>query len=202
MIPAVILAAGKSTRMGSPKALLSVDGETFLARIIGTLRDANVDDIVVVVGHDAEMIGAAVGQVDAAARVVVNPAYESGQLSSILAGVREIDRPGVDAMLFTLVDVPLVSAATVRAVIARYREKRPMIVRPVDRDRHGHPVIIDRALFAALRAADPATGAKSIVRGNVSRVGDVLVLDEGAFADIDTPEDYHRLIERRRSLPD
>src|SRR5207249_5110926 len=99
---------------------------------------------------------------------VVNPDFEQGQLTSILAGLRVVDRPGVVATLMTLVDVPLVSAATIRAVVDRYRRTRASIVRPASGGRHGHPVLIDRAVFDDLRAADPARGAKPVLRAHSS----------------------------------
>ena len=190
MIPAVILAAGKSTRMGRVKATLPVgDGpETFLTRIIRTCQHAEVDDVVVVLGHEAEAVRESVARSGLQPRLVVNADYESGQLSSLLAGVCAIDRPGVNAMLLTLVDVPFVSADTIRAVVQRYRTKGAPVVRPVRGVLHGHPVLLDRSLFDALRGADPASGAKPIVRANVSVAGDLAIDDEGAFVDIDTPE--------------
>jgi molybdenum cofactor cytidylyltransferase len=196
VIPAVILAAGKSTRMGRPKAMLPIGSgsETFLSRIIRTFQQAEVDDVVVVLGHEAEAVGESVARSGLAARVVINPDYERGQLSSLLAGLGAIDRPGVNAMLLTLVDVPLVSAETVRAVVQRYRTAHAPVVRPVRGALHGHPVLIDRSLFDALRAADPLSGAKPIVRAHVSAAGDVAIDDEGAFLDIDTPEEYARAI--------
>lgn len=190
MIPALVLAAGKSTRMGRTKALLPLGDETFISRIVGTFRAAGVEDVVVVVGHDAERVAAALDRLDPPPRVVLNPDYESGQLSSILAGLRAVDRPGVTALLLTLVDVPLVSADTVRAVLMRYRAEAATVVRPVNGSRHGHPVLIDRKLFPLLRAANPATGAKPIVRAHASAAGDVEVVDEGSFTDIDTPAEY------------
>jgi molybdenum cofactor cytidylyltransferase len=196
VIPAIVLAAGKSSRMGRPKATLPLDdGDTFLTRIVRTFVNAGVEDVVVVVGHDADAIVASCSNVAGlAARFVDNPDYERGQLSSLLTGLRVVDRPGVVAVLVTLVDVPLVSAATVRAVVERYRITHAPIVRPVQGDRHGHPVLIDRSLFDALRHADPSAGAKSIIRANVSSAGDVQVDDPGAFADADTPEEYERLV--------
>ena len=184
--------------MGRAKALLPLDGgDTFLTRIVRTFSDAGVEDVVVVVGHDADEIVASfanVGGVAARARFIDNPDYEQGQLTSLLAGLRVVDRPGVVAVLVTLVDVPLVSTATVRAVVDRYRTTRAPIVRPVDGDRHGHPVLIARSLFDALRHADSSAGAKPIIRANVSLAGDVVVDDPGAFADADTPEEYERLL--------
>jgi molybdenum cofactor cytidylyltransferase len=190
VIPAIVLAAGKSSRMGRPKATLPLDGgDTFLSRIVRTLSAASVEDVVVVVGHDAEAIVASLSEHDVAARFVDNPDYEQGQLSSLIAGLRVVDRPGVVAVLVTLVDVPLVSASTVRAIVERYRQTRAPIVRPVRGGGHGHPVLIDRSLFDAIRKADPAVGAKPIIRANVSAAGDVVVDDPGAFADFDTPAD-------------
>ena len=194
MIPAIVLAAGKSSRMGRTKATLPLDGgDTFLSRIVRTFSAASVEDVVVVVGHDADAIVASFSGRDAAARFVDNPDYDQGQLSSLVAGLRVVDRPGVVAVLVTLVDVPLVSASTVRAVVERYRQTRAPVVRPVRGGDHGHPVLIDRSLFDAIRKADPATGAKPIIRANVSAAGDVVVDDPGAFSDVDTPEDYNRL---------
>lgn len=198
MIPALVLAAGKSTRMGRPKALLPLQGgDTFLTRIVRTFADAGVDDVVVVVGHDANAIAGSFAERSdvVRARFVENPDYEQGQLSSLLAGLAVVDRPGVTAVLVTLVDVPLVSVATVRAVLDRYRETHAPIVRPVCGDQHGHPVLIDRRVFDELRRADPATGAKPIIRRHVSDPGDVVVDDPGAFDDADTPDDYKKMID-------
>ncbi len=196
MVPAVVLAAGKSSRMGRAKATLPLaDGETFLTRILRTLRDGAVEDVVVVIGHDPEPILKSLESSDITVRVVMNAEYESGQLSSVLAGLRAIDRPGVTGMLLTLVDVPLASAATVRAVLDRHRATRAPIVRPVSGSRHGHPVLIDRGLFQLLRSADPARGLKPIVRAHASDAGDVEVDDEGAFTDIDTPDEYERVVQ-------
>ena len=193
MIPAIVLAAGKSSRMGRPKATLPLDGgETFLTRIVRTFSAASVEDVVVVVGHEADAIVASFADVDVVARFVENRDYERGQLSSLIAGLRVVDRPGVNAVLVTLVDVPLVTSATIRAVVDRYRQTGAPIVRPVRGDDHGHPVLIDRSLFDAIHHADPAVGAKAIIRANVSTAGDVPVDDPGAFADFDTLEDLRR----------
>ena len=184
--------------MGRPKATLPLDArETFLTRIVRTFAEAGVEDVVIVVGHHADAIVESFANADVVvspARFVDNPHYEQGQLSSLLAGLKVVDRPGVVAVLMTLVDVPLVSTATVRAVLDRYRQTHAPIVRPVRGDQHGHPVLIDRQLFDALRRADPATGAKPIIRANVSLAGDVAVDDTGAFADADTPDDYKKMM--------
>ena len=180
--------------MGRPKATLPLaGGDTFLTRIIRTFAQAAVEDIVVVVGHDADALVDAFARSNLSARFVENPDYEQGQLSSLLAGLRVVDRPGVVATLVTPVDAPLFAVATVRAIVERYRATHAPIVRPVRGVEHGHPVLIDRSLFDAIRHADPRAGAKAVVRAHASSPGDVDVADDGAFTDIDTPIEYERL---------
>jgi len=196
MIPAVILAAGASTRMGRPKALLPIsrDGETFLARVLRTMADAGSDDLVVVLGAYADGVAEAIGRLPILARVVENRAYARGQLSSLVTGLDLVDRPGVRAVVVMPVDMPLVSVATVRAVIAGYEHATPLVARPARGRRHGHPVIFDRRLFGELRGADSSRGVRPIIAAHLDRVLDVQVDDPGAFEDIDTPEDYERYI--------
>jgi molybdenum cofactor cytidylyltransferase len=184
--------------MGRPKALLPLPGgDTFLTRIIRTFLDAGVDDVVVVVGHEARPIVASVEASGLRARLVENLVYEEGQLTSLVAGLTLIDRPGVVAALVTLVDVPLVAPATVRQVLEHYRATHASVVRPTRGAEHGHPLLIDRALFAELQRADPRTGAKAIVRAHASAAGDLAIDDPGAFRDIDTPEDYKSIVDSR-----
>jgi molybdenum cofactor cytidylyltransferase len=200
VIPAVVLAAGRSSRMGRAKATLPLDAtDTFLTRIVRTFLEAGVDDVVVVVGHEADAIVSAFSASGLPARFVVNHDYDRGQWSSLVAGLGVVDRPGVSATLMTLVDVPLVTADTVRAVLACYRRTHAPVVRPTAGSRHGHPLLVDRSLFAELRAADPAEGAKPVIRAHASAAGDIAIADEGAFRDIDTEEDYLRMISDRSS---
>jgi molybdenum cofactor cytidylyltransferase len=195
MISGIVLAGGRSSRMGRPKALLPIGsaGDTFFDRVTRTLLDAGIEDVVVVVGADADAIrdGA---RPRPGVRIVDNPDYEQGQLTSLLAGLRALDAAQATAALVTLIDVPLVSAATVRALIAVQHERSAPIVRPVSQGRHGHPVVFGRALFEELRRADPAQGAKPVVRAHAAEMIEVPIDDEGAFADIDTREDYERFI--------
>ena len=186
--------------MGRAKATLPLDAiDTFLTRIVRTFLEADVDDVVVVVGHEADEIVSSFSASGLPARFVVNHDYDRGQWSSLVAGLGVVDRPGVSATLMTLVDVPLVTADTVRAVLACYRRTHAPVVRPTAGSRHGHPLLVDRSLFAELRAADPAEGAKPVIRAHASAAGDIAIADEGAFRDIDTEEDYLRMISDRTS---
>jgi molybdenum cofactor cytidylyltransferase len=197
MIPGVVLAGGASSRMGGrPKALLPTGrgSETFLARIVSAFLRGGVDDVVVVSGYHTEAIVRAAEQLATPIRVLHNAAPERGQLSSLLIALAAIDHPGVRAMLVTLVDLPLVSPATVRAVLEGYRRTGAPIVRPTRDGRHGHPVLFDRSVFDELRRADPKQGAKVVVRAHAVDGLEIEIEDEGAFVDVDTPEDYERVI--------
>lgn len=201
MIPAIVLAAGRSSRMGVPKATLAFDErDTLLSHIVRTFHAANVDDVIVVLGHHGDEIARSLAQTDVAARIVTNREYDRGQLSSLQAALTIVDRPGVDGMLMTLVDVPFLTPLTVHAVLDRYHQTHAAVVRPTSGTRHGHPVLLARSLFHAIRHADDRTGVKPLVRAHASLAGDVPVTDEGAFLDVDTPEDYEQLF--RRPIPD
>ncbi len=202
MIPAVVLAAGASARMGYPKALLPVGRgpETFLERITATLVAAGVDDIVVVVAPRPEAVREVLGRLPVLVRTVENPDPARGQLSSLQAGLGVIDHPGVAGVLVWPVDVPFATVETVGALLAEARRTRAPVVRPVRQGRHGHPVVFDRRVFDELRRADPARGARAVVRAHAGAVVDVMVDDEGPFHDIDTPEDYRRVT--GREVPD
>lgn len=194
MTPAVVLAAGASTRMGRPKPLLEAGDRTFIRTILHALRDAGVPDAVVVVRPGQPLV---IQEVEASGfgRAVINTRADEGQLSSLLAGLEAIDRPGVEAVLVTLVDVPLVGAAAIRALLARAAASEAPILRAVHDGAHGHPVIFKRRLFDALRTADPTVGAKAVVRA--AGVEDVEVNDAGAVEDVDTPSDYARLFGKK-----
>lgn len=190
MIRGIVLAAGASSRMGQAKAALPLGqtGETLIARVVRTLLRGGVPDVTVVAGAHIDAVRIAMPSHEPRARVIEHAGWQKGQLSSLHAGLAAIDGPLLEASLVTLVDVPLVQPSTVGAVIAEWRRTRAAIVRPADGDRHGHPVIFDRAVFADLREADPDAGAKSVFAKH--RVLNVEIKDPGAYIDLDTPGEY------------
>jgi CTP:molybdopterin cytidylyltransferase MocA len=193
---AVVLAAGASTRMGSPKAALPLGAApaTVLSRGVAALLSAGVSRVVVVAGAYPDAIRQALVTPDARVTVVDNPAWHEGQLSSLLCGLETVAHPALEAVLVTLADVPLVAPATIRRLIETWRETGAPIVRPARGETHGHPVLFDRRVFGELRAADPTRGAKPVVRAHAHEIVNVAVDDEGAFLDLDTPEDYARAL--------
>jgi CTP:molybdopterin cytidylyltransferase MocA len=200
MVRAVILAAGASSRMGTSKAALTLNqtGETFVSRLIRQFADAGLPDIVVVTGADAPSVHRGLGRTRRRVRVVHNQHWANGQLTSLLKGLEE--RPGdrLEAVMVTLVDIPLVTSDTIKRVLAAWRASGAPIVRPARGEQHGHPVIFDRTVFGALFSADPAVGAKAVVRAQASRIVNVAVDDPGAFRDIDTPDDYQHTLRELR----
>jgi molybdenum cofactor cytidylyltransferase len=197
VLSAVILAAGDSSRMGAPKAALVTpdSGDSFIARIVRTLRAADVEDLIIVTGrhHDAVLEALARDRVMPSPRIVRNPDPSRGQLSSLLAGMDAVLTARTEALMMTLVDVPLVRVSTVIAVIDEWRRSRAPIVRPAIGDRHGHPVIFDRAVFDEIRRAGLDVGAKSVVRAHEHEIVNVPVDDEGCVRDVDTPADYDEM---------
>jgi molybdenum cofactor cytidylyltransferase len=194
VLSAIVLAAGESTRMGSPKALLaSPDGLPFVARIVNAFHDAKVDDVTVVTGRDHAAIADALARHGVDARLARNHDPSRGQLSSLWAGMDAAVTDTTAAILMTLVDVPMVSGATIAAVIDTWRRQRPLIVRPASGERHGHPVLFDRRLFDELRRAPLDAGAKAIVHAHADAIVNVPVADEGCLVDVDTPREYLEL---------
>jgi molybdenum cofactor cytidylyltransferase len=193
MVVGIILAAGDSTRMGRPKALLADDdGRPFVARLVRTYVDAGIRDVVVVTGRDHAAVTNALAADSLPVRpaVVNNPDPSRGQLSSVLVGLEAAVARGADAVLVTLVDVPLLHASTIRAIVDVWTSSRAPIVRPAIGDRHGHPVLFDGTLFDELRRAPLAEGAKTVMRAWAAAIVNVPVDDEGCLADVDTPQDY------------
>jgi molybdenum cofactor cytidylyltransferase len=196
MVRTVILAAGASSRMGRPKTTLPLGGrgETFLSRIIRTTLAARLPEIVVVGGAHLDAARGAWPAGDRRVRVFVNPDWEAGQLSSLLVGLNAPAIVPIEAIAVTLVDVPLVATDTLRRLVRAWRDTRAPIVRPARGDEHGHPVIFDSRLFAELRRADPAVGTKTVVRAHAADILNVPIDDPGAYRDIDTPDEYARIV--------
>jgi len=199
MTVAIILAAGESTRMGSPKALLhDPDGRTFAARLVRTFAAAGIADIVVVTGsqHDAIADAIAADNPPAYPTILTNPNPSRGQLSSLWIALDAVRRPGLESILMTPVDIPMIRPSTIQRVIAQWKQTRAVIVRPVVGTRHGHPVLFDRAVFDDLRRAPLTEGARAVVHARAKDVVNVPVDDEGCLVDVDTPGDYAQLMGR------
>lgn len=188
-VGAVVLAAGASSRMGSPKPLLPIAGSTYLDHLLGKLRQVAADPVVVVLGCKAEEVRA---RTHAEGAVVVdNASWREGMLCSIQAALARL-RPisGVGAMMLLPVDQPRVAAATMAEVIATWTATRAPVTVPTYEGRRGHPVIFDRAAWSDLLTAPTDEGARSVVRAYGDAVACVAVDDPWILVDADTPADH------------
>ena len=186
-VAAVVLAAGRSERMGRPKALLPCRGKTFLRTILESLASSRVAEVRVVLGDGANEIRrleALAGDI-----VVHNPRYEEGMLSSVRCGIRSLPAD-VSAFLLWPVDHPLVRAATVDRLVLTFEAGARGIVLPVHGGRRGHPTLFAARMASELLAAPDAVGARAVLRDRPEEVLEILVDDWGVVTNIDTPEAY------------
>jgi molybdenum cofactor cytidylyltransferase len=190
MIAAVILAAGESSRMGRPKAFLSFRGTTFIEAIVDAFKQSRVDEIVVVLGHNAEKMTRRIEHLPVT--IVINREYKKGQLSSLQAALRHLaaSPQAVDAVVVHLVDHPYLNAALVDRMIESFYATHKLIVLPRYQTRRGHPVIFSASLFQELLEAPLDQGAKAVVNAHRADALELETDDAGIAIDIDTPEEY------------
>jgi molybdenum cofactor cytidylyltransferase len=191
MIVAIVLSAGESSRMGRPKALLPIEGETFIGRIVASLKQTQVGKIIVVLGHNSDLLAAAIRPL--AVDILINTNYKLGQLSSLQVAVRNLlPDADCDGMLVHLVDHPYIDASLVDRMIQQFYESKKDIVVPRCRGKRGHPVLFSRALFGELLDAPMDQGAKAVVNAHRDDTLEVETDEAGITVDIDTPELYRR----------
>lgn len=194
----LILAAGKSSRMGSPKALLDLGGKTALQRVIELHRNAGVDNLVVVTGQWSEKIVPAARALGA--KAIHNSNHKDGMFSSILTGLAALKRPA--AVFVHPVDIPLVGPDTLERIIKAWSERREGVIRPSDGSRFGHPPLIDRGLIPAIEAWNGSQGLKGALRSLKDRTFIVEVDDPAIMWDMDTPGDHQRLQDHLANIPE
>jgi molybdenum cofactor cytidylyltransferase len=191
MLAAVILSGGASSRMGSPKALLPYQGRPFLEHLLEITMRPEIVARKVVLGADADSIAKAIPL--KAHEMVINPAWEKGQLSSIQAAVRKLPA-GTDGMILCLIDHPLISSALVGELIQQFYKSKKPIVLPVYEGRRGHPVIFAASLYDELLRAPLETGARAVVWAHASEVEEVPTNEEGCVLNLNDPQTLNRAI--------
>lgn len=183
----VIPSAGASVRMGRPKALLPVNGESFLRRTVRALHAGGCDPVCVVVAEGERSL-AAEAEV-AGASVLMNPAPGEGPITSLRVALASLG-DSVAGFAYLPVDHPMVRADTVAKLLDAARGANAALTVPMYEGKRGHPAVFGRALFAEL--ADPALqgGARTVVHRHLPEALLVEVDDAGVLTDIDTPEAY------------
>jgi molybdenum cofactor cytidylyltransferase len=195
MIVAVVLSAGESSRMGQPKALLPINGQTFIEKIVAALKKTKVGKIIVILGHNARELEAKISHLPV--RILINSDYKQGQLSSLQLAVRYLQADSdCDGMLVHLVDHPYLAPALVEEMIRRFYETKKGIIVPKFHGKRGHPVIFSNALFGELLSAPIDVGAKSVVNAHRAETLEIDTQEEGIAVDIDTPELYQQHVRR------
>lgn len=189
MLAAVILAAGESRRMGSPKAVVPFRGISFVQHLVGATRHARIGVTRIILGADAEKIQPKLG-VDPAL-VVVNAEWDQGQLSSIQAGIRSLP-DNTEGMILCPVDHPLVSGNLVSQLIKQFDSSGKLIALPTFRSRRGHPVIFRASLYDELLTAPGDVGARQVVWAHAQDVIEVPTEEEGVVLNLNDPETLKR----------
>ncbi|HYU93206.1 MAG TPA: nucleotidyltransferase family protein [Actinomycetota bacterium] len=189
MITGIVLAAGTSSRFGRTKQLLELEGKPLVQHAVDAATAAGLDEVVVVLGHDAERVGASL-LLPASGRTVLNPSYEAGQSTSLIAGLNAAG-PESDAAVVLLADQPGITPQHLRALVETFEAGRPSIVRLRFRDGPG-PALLSREVWDEARRLAGDTGAREIIAAHPGWVKEVVV-ESDAPVDVDRPPDLERL---------
>jgi molybdenum cofactor cytidylyltransferase len=192
-VSGVVLAAGAATRMGRPKQLLELDGRSLLQHVVDAALASRLDEVVVVLGHEAAAVRASLAP-DERVRTVLNPAYADGQITSLRCGLAAVG-PQADAAAVLLGDEPMLRSARINAMLAAFHAAGARAARPVYPEaggRPGHPVLLARAVFRELDSLGGDQGARTLFEERRPGVIEVPIAGEPP-PDVDTPEDFERL---------
>ena len=197
MISAVILAAGESKRMGKQnKLLLPVAGEALLVKLIKSVCDSDVGQVIVVIGHEAEKIRRKLNNFPLS--FVYNPNFSEGMTTSIKSGVKEVS-PDCDGYMICLADMPFINTSEINKLIHAYsqnriKEKR-LIVIPVYQGHRGNPVLFSTEFREDILEHKIEYGCKGVIMNNFESVKEIEMDDDSMLLDVDTLEDYQRATE-------
>jgi molybdenum cofactor cytidylyltransferase len=189
MIAAVVPAAGESRRMGTPKQLLPFGDSTVLGHVVDQLLASTLDEVCVVVGHQADRIAAALsGRV---VRIVVNEDYRAGMLSSIRAGLGALPDP-CEAALVALGDQPSITAGLVDRMLESFRTCGKGILVPVYQGKRGHPLLVSVRYRDEILSRYDDVGLRGLLTNHPDDVFELAVSTPAVLLDVDDPEDYRR----------
>lgn len=196
MISAVLLAAGMSTRMGGPnKLLLPFRDRTVIENMVRVLLDSDLDEVVVVLGHQAEQVRPLLE--GTGVRIVDNPDYAEGMGSSLKVGLRAVSA-GAEAVMVCLTDQPLLEPADVNRLLAAFREGGAQdIVVPFHQGQRGNPILFSaRYRNEVQNTRGPIAGCRGIVQRYPEAIRAIEMETDHILRDLDTPEDYRALLQQ------
>jgi molybdenum cofactor cytidylyltransferase len=195
-VTGIVLTAGLSSRMGSPKALLPLGGQPSLNRILQEILDSGLDQVILVIGAHRNRIRQALGEFGNGIEwtLVYNPAYRLGLSTSIKKGLTRVS-PESAGMMFLMGDQPLLKASVINRLIKIFLRAPDRIIVPTYGGRPGNPVIFPYSLVPELRELAGDTGGREIIRNHPDRVHLVPIRPSRIGWDMDTPEDYQKVKE-------
>jgi molybdenum cofactor cytidylyltransferase len=193
MLAAAILSAGESRRMGSPKALISYHGHTFLEHLIEVTQHPRIGITRIVLGAGAEAVRNSL-RLDQES-VLINHDWQQGQLSSIQTAVRSLPPNETEGLILCPVDHPIVSAELVARLIEVFDSSGKLIVLPTFHRRRGHPVIFRASLYDDLMAASPEIGARQVVWAHALDVLELPTEEEGVILNLNNPDALKKALE-------
>jgi molybdenum cofactor cytidylyltransferase len=188
LVTAIVLAAGKSTRMGAPKQMLPLGDTTILGQTLAHLHQAGLEEVLLVLGAQAETIQQSLPSIPNL-RTIHNPNYQQGMATSLQAGLAAL-RPETDSALIVLADQPFLQPQTIRQLA--HHSTAAQILIPTYRGKRGNPVRLHRFLFPEAMALQGDVGCRALFATHPDQIEMLEVEDEGILVDLDTPEQYQR----------
>jgi molybdenum cofactor cytidylyltransferase len=189
-IAAVVLAAGRSTRMGANKLIADVGGKPMVRRVVEAALESAACPVLVVTGHQQAEVRIALTGLDVA--FVHNPNYAQGLSTSLKAGIAAAPA-SVAGALVLLGDMPQIAPGHLNQLIAASRDRAGFVIVPVHAGKRGNPVLWPRAFFPAMLALEGDAGAKRLLTANADCVGEVDLGTDAIFLDVDTAEALARV---------
>lgn len=189
-VTALLLAAGKSSRMGRCKPLLPLGDETVIERCLNTLHNGGVNRTIVVVSIHGEEVARAASKHPV--QIVVNP-DESGDMASSIRAGYDAATEETSGIIVALCDYPLVLAGTVQSLIDQHAKHPECIITPTCNGRRGHPLLLPRTILEELTAGNTL---RDVLKKDAARIREIPLDDTGILIDMDTPEDYRRVLQR------
>lgn len=195
MIIGILLAAGRSTRMGTPKQLLPFGDKTVIETVVDALLNSRIDDLIVVLGHERKLIAQQIKEKPLS--IVVNSDSNSEMLDSLKCGIRELPKTA-HAFILALVDQPRLETVTINTLIDSYHESGKKIIIPTHDGHRGHPSLIDSTYSDEILNLGGVDGLKPIVRGHINDTLELEVTQDFIINDMDTQEDYKNELKKIR----
>jgi molybdenum cofactor cytidylyltransferase len=195
LVSAILLAAGESNRMGQSKQLMSFGQSTIIERTIDSLLNSAVSETIAVLGYKEEEIRKAI--IRKPIKIAINPDYQQGMSTSIIAGLKQIDKRA-RAVLIALGDQPFIDSQTISNLVEAFVANKKGIIVPVYQGKRGNPVILAIRYKGELLHLKGDVGGREIIKCHPDDVLEVAVNCEGVLLDIDTAEDYSSVTKLNR----